>query len=98
MRTVIQGRSGTIYHAKGHPDFQRLRPLYCFVPDGQEPAAYQASRWPSVNAGANPHAIGSHVLPNLTRPVLQYLACPVLAAFLANLPRYLGKVGAEGQP
>ena len=97
MRAVIQGRPGIIYYGKGLPCFQNHRRLYCFVPDSQSPATHLDPRWLSVNAGANPHAIGSHVLPDFTRPVPQEWTCPVLTAFLANLPRYLGKIGAEGQ-
>lgn len=97
MRVVIQGFPGTIYHGKGHPYFQIRRPLYCFVPHGQSLATHLDSRWLSVNAGANPNAIGSHVVPDVTRPVPQGWTCPVLTAFIANLPRYLGKIGSDGQ-
>lgn len=98
MGFVVHGQTGQIYHAKGHPDFQRVRPLYCFVPHGQSPGFYMDSRWPSINAGANPNSIGSHVLPDFNRPVSRNLRCPVLTAFLANIPRYIGKVCAEDQP
>lgn len=94
MRFVVHGQTGQIYQAKGHPDFQRARPLYCFVPHGQNPDSYMDSRWPSINAGANPNAIGSHVFPDVKRPVGN-LDCPTLKLFIHNLPKFIGKTTSE---
>lgn len=90
MGLIIQGYAGQIFHAQGHPDLLKVRLLYCFVPDGMDLSAYAESRWPSVNAGANPNAIGSHVFPDLQNPVSNK-NCPTLKLFLTNLPKYIAK-------
>lgn len=64
--------------------------MYCFVPEGQSCSAYKGSRWPFINTGANPNAIGSHVFPDWRRPV-RMSACPTLGKFLENLPRFIAK-------
>ena len=58
---------GTIFRALGNPT------LLCFVPESlvlqwDEPT-YLDDKWGVINARANPHALGSHVLPDLTKPV-----------------------------
>lgn len=64
MRLVVQDTPGEIFFAEAHPDCLEIRPLYCFVPVGISRATYGDSSWPSINSGANPHGIGSHVFPN----------------------------------
>lgn len=94
MQVIVQGRIGQVFHAEGHPDFLRIRPVYCFVQHGQASSAYLASPWPSINSGANPNAIGSHVFPDWNRPVRKS-DCPILKRFLQSLPRYIGKASAQ---
>jgi hypothetical protein len=82
---------GRIYQASGHPAFLALRPCYCFVPaefidaDGFRKSDYLASRWPGISCGANPLAIGSHIIPDLQKPANLRSRCPVLAEFLRRL-------------
>ncbi len=90
MRLVVEDTPGEIFFGEAHPDFLQLRPLYCFVPDGTSYKNYGDSRWPSINSGANPHAVGSHVLPNWSRPA-RNLDCPTLKKFVENLPRFIAK-------
>lgn len=94
MRLVIEGRPGRIFYSEGHPDFHQILPVYCFLPEDVNPVSYLSSRWPSINASANPNAIGSHVFPDLNRPA-RNTACPTLRLFLQNLPRFIAKASSE---
>jgi len=91
MLAVIACQTGRIYHAAGQPDLQKTRLIYAFVPfdcfdeAGFKRQHYLASRWPSINVGANPYAVGSHIIPDLARPVSRRSKCPVLAEFLTGL-------------
>jgi hypothetical protein len=91
MHTIIANQIGRIHHAAGNTNLQKTRPTYCFVPEehfsetGLEKSRYLASRWPSINSGANPHAIGSHVVPDPQLPVSIRSRCPVLREFLNRL-------------
>lgn len=91
MTACIAGHYGRVFRAAGQVDLQQTRPVYAFVPleciddNGFDLQRYLASRWPSANCGANPHAIGSHVIPNPTHPVNTQSRCPVLAEFLTNI-------------
>lgn len=91
MHVVVAEHTGRIHHAAGHSAFQNTRPTYAFLPKsfvvegGFAKAQYIASRWPSINCGANPLAIGSHVMPDATKPVAQKSKCPILREFLARL-------------
>lgn len=91
MIQQIANHAGRIHHAAQHPEIVKIRPCYAFIPEnyfsanGFERRRYLASRWPSINAGANPHAIGSHVLPDATRPVSLHSKCPILKEFLCRL-------------
>lgn len=87
----IANQTGRIHHAAQHPEFASIRPCYAFVPEnyfganGFERLRYLTSRWPSINAGANPLSIGSHVLPDATKPVSPRLKCPIFSKFLIRL-------------
>ena len=91
MQIVIADQTGRIHHAAGHSALQQTRPTYAFLPDGfvaeggYAKAQYLASRWPSINAGANPHAIGSHMIPDASKPVTPRSRCPILREFLIRL-------------
>lgn len=91
MHAVIANHIGRIHHAAGQADLQLTRPTYAFVPEecisanAFDHRRYISGRWPSVNAGANPHAIGSHVMPDPERPVDPLCQCPVLAEFLTRI-------------
>ncbi len=91
MLALIAGRIGRIFQAAGQPDLQQTRLIYAFVPfdffdeAGFKRQRYLASRWPSCNCAANPHAVGSHVIPDLARPVSSRSKCPILAEFLTRL-------------
>jgi len=94
VRLVIDGKPGRVFYAEGHPDLMRVRPVYCFVPEGQPRSTYAGSCWPSINTGANPNAIGSHVFPDWSRPV-PISECLTLRRFLENLPRFIAKASAK---
>jgi hypothetical protein len=91
MQIVIAHQTGRIHHAVGHSALQKNRPTYAFLPDGFvvgggfAKAQYLVSRWPSINAGANPHAIGSHIIPDASKPVSPRSHCLILREFLARL-------------
>ncbi len=91
MHIVVAEHSGHIHHAASHSALQKTRPTYAFLPDefvvegGFAKAQYLASRWPSINAGANPHAIGSHIIPDASKPVSPRSRCPILREFLIHL-------------
>jgi hypothetical protein len=88
MHAVINQRLGRVHHAAGNLELQKTRPVYAFVPEeffgagGFERNRYLASRWPSINCGANPLAIGSHVIPDPGKPADLRSRCPILAEFL----------------
>jgi hypothetical protein len=91
MQIVIAHQTGRIHHAAGHSALQKTRPTYAFLPDGFvvgggfAKAQYLASRWPSINTSANPNAIGSHIIPDASKPVSPRSRCPVLREFLTHL-------------
>lgn len=91
MIRIITNQLGGVYHAAQHPDLQQTRPCYCFIPEsffeetGFQKSRYLVSRWPSINCSANPLAVGSHVLPDLKKPVDLNSQCPILVNFLARL-------------
>ena len=91
MHTVIADSIGRVLHAAGHPYLSKTRPAYAYVPEeyfgpeGFRRAGYLRSRWPSINAGANPLAVGSHVIPDPARPVCIRSRCPILIEFLTQL-------------
>ena len=91
MHAVIAQQLGRIHHALQHPALRKTRPTYCFVPEdffgehGMEKSRYLASRWPSINCGANPLAVGSHVIPDPQNPVSMRSRCPILSEFLRKL-------------
>jgi hypothetical protein len=84
-------KAGTVFLASGHPDFTKLRPTFCFVPDeffnsGEfDRSAYMASRWPSINCSANENAIGSHIFPDPEKPVDPKENSLVFRNFLSRL-------------
>lgn len=91
MTLRIAHQTGRIFHAAQHPAMAEIRPCYAFVPqehfgaNGFEKPRYLASRWPAINAGANPHAIGSHIIPDASNPVSPRSRCPILGEFLVRL-------------
>ena len=91
MHTIIHHDLGRILHATVHPDLNATRATYAFIPElffngsGFQRSRYLASQWPSINAGANPHAIGKHIFPHVTRPVNIRTKCPILREFLNRL-------------
>lgn len=91
MISRIANQTGRIYHAEQHSELAKIRPCYAFIPqnyfgvNGFQRRRYVTSRWPSINAGANPLAIGSHVLPDSKRPVSSRSKCPILKEFLCSL-------------
>lgn len=94
MHAIIAQQIGRIHHAAGHPALVKTRPTYAFVPEaffdesGFQRGCYLASRWPGINCGANPLAVGSHVIPDSERPVNIRSRCPILAEFLRRLETF----------
>lgn len=91
MTLSFKNQIGRVHHAAGNKHLQETRPTYCYIPEeffgekGYEKSRYLVSRWPSINAGANPLAVGSHVLPDAVRPANIKSQCPILRGFLARL-------------
>jgi len=91
MHTIIHRHLGRIFHAAAHPDLIVTRPTYAFIPEeyfdasGFQRTRYLKSDWPHINVGANPLAIGSHVIPDTNRPANIRSKCPILNEFLIRL-------------
>jgi hypothetical protein len=91
MHILIANQIGRVHHGAGHAAFQKTRPTYAFIPEaffnevGFEKSRYLVSRWPSINAGANPLAVGSHVIPDAQKPVSIRNRCPILREFLRRI-------------
>lgn len=91
MHAIIAQKLGRIHHAACHPVLAKTRPVYCWIPEeffdesGLQRSRYLVSRWPGINCGANPLAVGSHVIPDPDRPVNNNKRCPILAEFLQKL-------------
>lgn len=91
MHLIIAQQIGRIHHAAGHPDLRKTRPVYAFIPEGFfdeggfQKGRYLASRWPCINAGANPLAVGSHGIPDPEMPVEIRSRCQILAEFVRRL-------------
>ena len=91
MHTIIHRHLGRIFHAAAHPDLIITRPTYAFIPEeffdesGFQRIRYLDSEWPHINVGANPLAVGSHVIPDPTRPANNRSKCPILREFLGRL-------------
>jgi hypothetical protein len=91
MIAVIAGHIGRVHHALQHPALRKTRPCYAFIPEqhfsvaGFEKSRHLISRWPSINGGANPLAVGSHVVPDPENPVSIRSRCSVLKEFLTKL-------------
>jgi hypothetical protein len=91
MHTIIHSHLGRIFHAAAHPGIVKTRPTYAFVPEeffdasGFRKGHYLISRWPSINMGANPLGIGSHVIPDPALPAHIRSKCPILREFINRL-------------
>ena len=92
MLTIIANQIGRIHHAAGDKSIQVTRPVYAFVPEeffsregGMAKNLYLTSRWPGINAGANPMSVGSHVFPDAEKPANIRSRCPILKEFLNRL-------------
>ncbi len=91
MHAIISCQIGRVLHAASHAALRKTRPTYAFIPeeffdaDGFQRGRYLVSQWPSINCGANPLAIGSHVIPDPENPVNIRSRCPVLAEFLRRI-------------
>jgi hypothetical protein len=91
MHVLIANQIGRIHHAVGHHALAQTRPVYAFIPEvhfeenGFQKGRYLVSRWPSINCTANPNGVGSHVIPDPTRPAKPRSRCPVLREFLTRL-------------
>ena len=91
MHTLIHPHFGRVLHAVYHPDPAKVLPTFAFVPEeffdseGFRRSAYLCTRWPCINTDANPHVVGSHVMPDPARPVAIRSRCPILAQFIERL-------------
>lgn len=91
MHTIIHRHLGRVFHAAAHPDLAKIRPTYAFILEeffdasGFLRSRYLASRWPSINVGANPLGIGSHGIPDPTLPANIRSKCPILREFISRL-------------
>ena len=91
MHAIIANQIGRVHNAAQHPELAKIRPVYAFIPEvffeesGFQKSRYLTSRWPSINCAANPHAIGSHLLPDPISPANIRSRCPVLREFLTRL-------------
>lgn len=90
---------GKIYMAYAQKDVQQTRPLYAFVPndvikEGKlDIVSYSSKRWDSINCGANQEAVGSHVFPDISKPIKQseVITNPNIANFLKRLKKLTQK-------
>lgn len=91
MLAIINQQIGRIHHAVANRNLQKTRPVYCWIPEvffdetGFQKSRYLVSRWPGINCGANPLAVGSHVIPDPTQPVSIRSRCPILREFLRRI-------------
>ena len=91
MHAIISQQIGRLHYAAGHSALAKTRRVYCWIPEayfselGFSKSRYLASRWPGINAGANPLAVGSHVIPDPEKPANIRSRCPILAEFLRRL-------------
>lgn len=91
MKLTVAGHYGRIHYTAGNPALRKTRPCYAFSPEefflptGFDLRSYLISRWPSINCGANPNAIGSHAIPDPGKPVPLKTRCPILREFLRRL-------------
>jgi len=91
MILITANTIGRVHHAVQNQAFGKTRPVYCYVPEefflptGFDLRNYLMSRWPSINCGANPNAIGSHAIPDPGKPVPQKSRCLILREFLRRL-------------
>ena len=89
--------SGRIFWSEGSADPENLRspvfvPLEFLIPVKDRPAECQLDSanyrkiWASLNCGASPVGIGSHIFPNLNSPLKESeKELPIVRAFLDNL-------------
>jgi hypothetical protein len=90
---------GQIFQAKAEKNISATRPMFAFVPEylienGKlNSKEYSLRGWDSINCGANKHAIGSHVFPDLTKPITEVpeLKKPDFNDFLNSLKRLIQK-------
>lgn len=86
---------GKIFEALAQEDIATIRPMLCFVPErllenGKlQLDTYQKENWDSINAGANPLAVGSHVFPNLQKEITE--ENQETLAFLSRIKRLIHK-------
>lgn len=91
MHVIINQELGRVHHSTGNRFLQKTRPTYCWIPEeffgenGFNKSRFLVSRWPSINCSANPLAVGSHVIPDLKKPVSPRSRCPILREFLTRL-------------
>jgi len=91
MKLTVAGYPGRVHYTAGNSALRKTRPCYAFSPEefflptGFDLRSFLMSRWPSINCGANPYAIGSHVLPDPGKPVPPKSRCPILREFLSRL-------------
>lgn len=95
---------GQLFHALAEKNISATRPMFAFVPNylfknnkflARE---YSLRGWDSINCGANKHAIGSHVFPDLSKPILSLNTNPTnptfhseLKEFITNLKKFIQK-------
>ena len=89
--------SGRIFWSEGSTEPESLRspvfvPLEFLIPAKDRAAEYQldiaaySKIWASLNCGASPVGIGSHIFPNLNRPLKESeKELPIVRTFLDNL-------------
>jgi hypothetical protein len=90
---------GKIYLAQAEDNLSQSKPMFAFVPTylfkNQEFQAkeYSLRGWDSINCGANKHAIGSHLFPDLSKPIAKSFShkTPEVQEFVSNLQKLMHK-------
>jgi hypothetical protein len=97
---MIKGR---IFQAQSEPNLARTKPMFVFVPsylfkDNQfQIKEYSLRGWDSINCGANKNAVGSHLFPDLSKPITKKFAMEnkslehELNDFTSNLSKLMHK-------
>jgi hypothetical protein len=69
---MIKGR---IFKAQSEGNLSQTKPMFAFVPSYLfknqqfQEREYSLRGWDSINCGANKNAVGSHVFPDLSKPL-----------------------------
>jgi len=90
---------GKIFQAESEENLSQSRPMFAFVPsylfknNEFQAKEYSLRGWDSINCGANKNAVGSHIFPDLSKPISKHLYQnnEEVKEFLGNLQKLMHK-------